>query len=354
MSTSCKSRSARLLEVVDRHPRLLIVSHDNPDPDALASGWALKWLIQERLGRTVRFVAGGDIVRAENRHMLRLLDVPIELLPSLPTEDDAAVVLVDCNPGAVNHLAAGGQPIVAVIDHHQTSLEAPPDVFLDIRPEVVATASIAASYLWEQGLEPAADLATAIIYAFRTETRGCETRHSRLDRRMISWLTDRADPSRLAEIENAPLSRNYYDQLVLALQNTFLYDDAAFCLLPRCDEPEIVGEIADLLIRCEGIHRVLCGAVYGGDVLLSVRTDPTGGNATELLQTAIDGLGHGGGHMHRAGGKLLLERLKGLAIASGTDALEAELRSRWLAACQVDRQRGTRLVRRREILEHLD
>ena len=69
--------------------------------------------------------------------------------------------------------------------------------FRDVRPEMAASASIAANYLREQGIEPGEKLATAMVYAIRTETRGSETHYSRLDRLIVLWLTERADPSLL-------------------------------------------------------------------------------------------------------------------------------------------------------------
>jgi hypothetical protein len=212
---------------------------------------------------------------------------------------------------------------------------------------VAASASIAASYLREQKLDPSSRLATALLFAIRTETRGTETHYSRLDRRVLPWLAERADPSRLAEIESAPLAPEYYSDLVLALQNTFLYDDTAFCLLPRASGPEIVGEVADLLIRCQSIGRVFCGAVVDGDLLLSVRTGHGHEDAAVLSHKTLSGIGRGGGHHRRAGGKV-----PGVGPRI-TDDLQDELRNRWLATCGVDRQRGTRLVALREIVENL-
>ena len=110
---------------------------------------------------------------------------------------------------------------------------------------------------------------------------------------------------------------------------------------------EIVGEVADLLIRCQGIRRVLCGALVGDDVILSVRTKKDTAHAAKLVQATLAGIGGGGGHAHRAGGKIPN------VAASCRDELENDLRTRWLTVCNVDRQRGTRLVARREIVENL-
>lgn len=324
--------------------------HDNPDPDAIATGWAIQCLIEERLNIPVRLIGSGAIVRAENKYMVELLSPPFELVTEIDVPADTATILVDCGIGTTNHLVtrSGIEP-VGVIDHHLNGREPSSLRFADIRPDVAASASIAASYLRENHVDPGMKLATSILYAIRTETSGSETEHSPLDRAIVKWLTDVADPALLAEIDNAPLDRDYFSDLVLAMQRTFVYDDAALCFLPRASGTEIVGEVADLLIRCRGVRRVLCAAIIGDDLLLSTRTTRDSGNAAALLQTTLDELGGCGGHSHRAGGRV--PNVK--QVFHVMDDLHDELRSRWLKACAVDRQRGTRLVARREIVENL-
>lgn len=348
MPRASDTKSDRLLQVLSPYEKILIATHDNPDPDAVATGWAVWTLVNQRLGKAVRLVGGGFISRAENRHMVRILEPPIELLGDLTCEADTAVVLVDCQPGNQGILLSEESAnLVAVIDHHPSRGRRKRPAFWDVRPRVAASASIAASYLLEQKIEPCRRLATALWFAIRTETRGTETHYSRLDRQVLPWLTRFADPSHLAEIESAPLASQYYGDLVLALQNTFLYQDVAFCLLPRASGPEIVGEVADLLIRCETIGRVLCGAAVGGDLLMSFRAQRENDDASVLARKTLAGLGRGGGHRHRAGGKI-----PNIGPKISED-LEDELRNRWLAVCGVERHRGTRLVALREIVENL-
>ncbi len=342
-------RSRRFLQVMSRYSRALIVTHDNPDPDAISTGWAIQQLVVQRVGIPTRLVGGGEIVRAENRHMVELLQPPIELVDRLTVDADTAIVLVDCGVSATHHLLAGQrQWPTAVIDHHGSNESAPLE-FCDVRTNTAASATIAALYLRQEQLEPDARLATSLLYALKTETRGGETTYSALDRRVLNWLTRLADPELLAEIEDAPLSRAYYSDMVLALQNTFLYDDCAFCLLPRAEGPEVVGEVADLLVRCQGVDKVFCGTVSSGDVVISVRTARDAGNATELLKQTLEGIGHGGGHDHRAGGKI-----PGVCLGERMPCeIAEELKARWLSACRVNRQRGTRLIRKQEIVKHL-
>jgi nanoRNase/pAp phosphatase (c-di-AMP/oligoRNAs hydrolase) len=324
--------------------------HDNPDPDAIASGWGVHKLIRETLGKPVRLIGGGGVIRAENRHMVELLGPPIELVDKVEVEPTTATILVDCGPGAANHLLNGtySRPI-AVIDHHPPSPPANGITFKDIRPQVAASATIAASYLREQKLEPDAKLAAAMVYAVRTETRGADTRYSKLDRTILTWLTEHCEPSLVAEIENAPLPREYFADLVLAMQNTFVYGHVAFCMLPRASSPEIVAEVADILIRDDKIDRVLCGAAIDKDIFFSARTCRGCGDAGRLLRTTVNGLGRAGGHEHRAGGKAAGKAPKGRI----SEDLQDELRARWLKACRVRRSRGTRLIAKSEIVGNL-
>jgi nanoRNase/pAp phosphatase (c-di-AMP/oligoRNAs hydrolase) len=337
------TRSDRLLRAVGDFESILVVMHDNPDPDAIAAGWAVRTLCRERLGRTPRLVGGGGIVRAENRHLVKVLEPPIELVHDLEVSKTTAAILVDCGFAADNHLLNREKVRpVAVIDHHL--LSAAPDrrlPFADVRPKVAAAASIVGSYLREQKVQPGARLATALYYAIRTETRGTQARHSRLDRSVLRWLAGRFNPTWVDQIESAPLPRDYFVDLARALQSTSLHGDVAFCLLPAAHGSEIVGEVADLLIRYEAVRCVLCAALVEKDLVMSVRTMRGDRDAAALVRATLSGLrGSGGGHVHRAGGKIPAAHLTG---AAGR-ALVSELRRRWLAACKVDRQRGSRLV----------
>ena len=188
--------SQRLLNVLADFEQYLVVMHDNPDPDVIAAGWSLLTLLEERFHKPVRLVGSGAIVRAENRHMVEILNPPIELVSEITADNSTATILVDCGLGTTNHLVtrAAIEP-VAVIDHHKYGNGVCHIPFQDIRTNAAAAASIAASYLREQHIDPGMKLATAILYGIRTETRGSETAHSALDRSIVRWLTGIADPA---------------------------------------------------------------------------------------------------------------------------------------------------------------
>ena len=92
-------QSERLLHVLADYSLVRIVTHDNPDPDAMAAGWGLYTLFQERLDCPIELVGGGAIVRAENRHLVDLLNPPLQIVDQLDDDPKAATVLVDCMLG---------------------------------------------------------------------------------------------------------------------------------------------------------------------------------------------------------------------------------------------------------------
>jgi nanoRNase/pAp phosphatase (c-di-AMP/oligoRNAs hydrolase) len=301
--------------------------------------------VDRRLHKSVRLLGRGPVLRAENLQLVNLLKPPIELVEKIGADAQIATVLVDCSPASVNHLLGGNRAPVAVIDHHESKGDGFRIPFRDMRPKVTASASIVTEYLREQRLEPTPVVATALLYAIRTEMIGARKALSRLDHSALRWLSGLAEYDILCEIENPPLPRYYYEELLLGLDSVLVYADSAICFLPRITAAEIIGEIADLLIRCDRLKYVLCGGRVGDDFLISARSKGEERTALTLLNQVLSGLGHSGGHRHRAGGKIPV-RMTGM----DSDELEQEVRSRWLNACGSQIRRGQRFVGRKEIM----
>jgi len=348
MTTQRLKRSDRLLRVLDEYDETMAITHNNPDPDAIATGWALLLLVGGRLHKPGRLLGRGPVLRAENLQFIKLLQPPLELVDQIIPDARTATVLVDCSPASVNHLLGGDKPPVAVIDHHESKSDGFRLPFRDMRAKVTASASIATDYLREQRLKPPAAVATALLYAIRTEMVGTRKALSRTDHSALRWLSGFADHDVLFEIENPPLPRYYYEELLLGLDSVFVYADSAVCFLPRITAPESVGEVADFLIRCDRLEYVLCAARVGDDLLLSARSKGEGCTALTLLGHVLRGLGHFGGHLHRAGGKICVP-----STGMDSDGLEQEVRARWLDACGSTVRRGQRLVGRRELMRRV-
>src|SRR5512139_1296594 len=82
--------------------KVLILTHNNPDPDAISAGWALRYLLRKKFKAHCELAYGGLIARAENRAMVRLLNIDINPVDSLNIRDFEVFALVDTQPRAGN------------------------------------------------------------------------------------------------------------------------------------------------------------------------------------------------------------------------------------------------------------
>src|SRR5215471_16144994 len=89
ISTPTRGFLADLLRVLDRPGPLVILPHDNPDPDAMASAATLKYLVAELIHKEAHIALGGIVGRAENRAMRTYLN--ITLVPVSEIRFDADV-----------------------------------------------------------------------------------------------------------------------------------------------------------------------------------------------------------------------------------------------------------------------
>ena len=83
--------------------QLLIIVHNNPDPDAIASAEALRFLVENRSGVKVSIAYGGYIGRAENREMVRQLGIRLKQFNRIRLGNYDCIALVDTQPGAGNN-----------------------------------------------------------------------------------------------------------------------------------------------------------------------------------------------------------------------------------------------------------
>jgi len=162
-------QSDKLLAVLPDSGSILLTSHDNPDPDALASCLALQALIREKKGINPRIVIGGILGRAENRALSLELDIDFYPVDLVGNKHWDAVIMADAQPQSGNSSLPAGMPILAVIDHHpqRKPLSIP---FADIRPKYGAVSTILVEYLKKQGIAWNSSLATALFYAIKSET----------------------------------------------------------------------------------------------------------------------------------------------------------------------------------------
>lgn len=289
---------------------VLILTHDNPDPDALASGKALSFLFKQAWGVPSRLVYSGLIARAENQAMLNHLTPEWEYGDKLPDlKEYSAVAQVDTQPGAGNNRLNGVQPAHIVIDHHHPIREMIEGIsYADVRTDIGATVTMLYQYLDAARLQPDPSLATAMFYGLKTDTRGLSRGASSADEVAFVRLLHRLDQKELSKVELASLSREYFRSFNRGLHASRIHGQAIISRLGNMEQPDFAAEMADILIRLQGINAALCLGEHNETLHISLRTT-MGQDAGLIIQKVVTLPGKAGGHGTMAGGQFPLEEL---------------------------------------------
>jgi nanoRNase/pAp phosphatase (c-di-AMP/oligoRNAs hydrolase) len=283
----------------------LVVTHDNPDPDSLASAFGLQALLAHQLQRPTTIGYGGIIGRAENRTLVDTCRIPVVPLDQLDLREFTSLMLVDSQPQTGNNSLPADAKIDLVIDHHPLrDATTQRSRWVDVRSDFGASATIVAKYLLQKEVPIDSLLATAFAYAIKSETQDLGIRAHGADREVYFHVLQLLDPRLLFEISHPKVSLEYFRILGDVTRKTMLYGHAAFTSIGEIPNPDFVAEMADMIMRLEGVEWALCLGYYGGTLILSLRTNREGGGAGVMIQRLVLGLGQAGGHGLMAGGKV--------------------------------------------------
>lgn len=320
-----QSHLNRLRSVAGTGP-VLILTHDNPDPDSLASGKALATLFREAWDIPSRLIYSGLVARAENQALLKHLTPEWEHSDVLPDLNDyTAIAQVDTQPGAGNSRLNTSQSRHIVIDHHYPVREMIDKVtYADIRTEMGSTVTMLFQYLEVAGIKPDPVLATAMFYGLKTDTRSLSRGSSPADELAFVNLLHHLDQQELSRVELASLSREYFRAFSRGLHATRLFGQVIVTHLGSIEQPDFAAEMADILIRLEDANAALCLGHHKDTLHISLRTELMGQDAGKIIQHLIVPPGKAGGHGTMAGGQVPLEGVD-------SDALLADIERRFLA-----------------------
>ncbi len=306
---SIDDRLQRLLDVVDGARTALVCTHDNPDPDSIASAYALARLLEEKRGVRCTLTHGGVLGRAENKAMVRLLKLPLVPIGKVDLADFELVCLVDTQPPMGNHplqkdVIAGKR--VLCIDHHPAR-EMPPEVdFADVGGTFGATSTKLTTYLHAAQVPFDRTLATALFYGIKSDTRDLGREVGHTDLWAYGHLVAFTDMAALSEIEHPRLPRRYFAALVRAFQRARCWGEVVGCDLGAVYIPDLVAECADRLLAAEGIRWSIVVGEYEDEIFASLRVADRRYSAGKLVRDVVDEIGSGsaGGHGSMAGARV--------------------------------------------------
>ncbi len=293
------AKTMRILEEVRAHfeeaESVLILLQDDPDPDAIASGLALRQVLG-RNRQTAPLGSFGRVTRPENIAMIKLLEIEIDKITKRNLKQFDRIAVVDLQPP---HLSNPPDQLDLVIDHHpeQFTYKA---AIKDIRPSYGATSTILLEYLLCAEANVGTRLATAMLYGIKSDTFLLAREVNEWDVEAFSYLYPLANQNLMRRIERPELPPAALDALSTALKNRRVIDKVAFIHLGRVERDDLIPQMADFSLSFEGIEWAFVSGIYDANYIISVRNVGYVRAAGRVLKDAFGDIGSAGGHASMA------------------------------------------------------
>jgi nanoRNase/pAp phosphatase (c-di-AMP/oligoRNAs hydrolase) len=246
---------------IRKYRSILIIIKGSPDPDAIASSFAMSALCH-RLGVSSTIVSMKKLSLPENRAFISTLDIPVRFSPDLPDirHFDAYIVTDFQSPDARE--IAGDLPCAVFIDHHEPAGGEVRADFVVQNRDAGSTSTIVALLLKEMDtrLEPAVmvPVSTALLYGIYTDTDKY-SHAGRLDYEAMDYLSAFSDHEAFNKISSIPLSKETLELIKTAIRGKVPYKDwlIAGVGYVRADNRDSIAVVADFLLKREKFHTVI-------------------------------------------------------------------------------------------------
>jgi nanoRNase/pAp phosphatase (c-di-AMP/oligoRNAs hydrolase) len=339
-TSKTRQRVERLIRLLKGKGNLLIVMQDNPDPDSIAAAVALRRFANSTAGVQCSIAHSGTVGRGENRALVSYLGLKLHQMRDIDFKKFDLIGMVDTQPGTGNNSLPESQLPDIVVDHHPCRRLTRSAPLIDIRSGCGATSTILSEYLHEAQIVPDTPLATALLYGIRSDTQDLGREATQADIEAIEWLYPLANKRMLSEIQRGSVPKEYFQMLAVALKNARIYGNAIVTSLGPIDNPDMIGEVADLLLREDQTTWTMCMGLFKGKILISLRTIDESNKAGTVVKRLIARRGTGGGHQTYAGGQIPLKQNTQAELSR----MERQLRQKFIRLIGADEHQAVKLI----------
>jgi len=296
----------------------VVLTHPNPDPDAMAAAIGVARLA-ELAGTATTIQFPGQIRHQENRAFRTVLDLELESIETVADLACDTVILVDHNEPRGFEGAERVTPF-AVIDHHPGSGTGAK--FTDVRPDYGASASIVAEYFEDVGARPDRDepgggaltttIATGLLYGILSDTahltRGCTS----AEFEAAEFLYPAVDEDALDRIANPQVDQEVLEVIASAITERVVKAPYAIADVGTLSNLDAIPQAADRLLSLEGVTAVVVMGEKDGALHLSGRSRDDRVHMGNVLQAVVDDipLAAAGGHARMGGGQISIEEME--------------------------------------------
>jgi nanoRNase/pAp phosphatase (c-di-AMP/oligoRNAs hydrolase) len=300
--------------------KILILLHNDPDPDAMASGLALRNVLR-RTKTTAIIGALQGVTRPENLRMLNLLDIHVESMTPETVRGFDRVCMVDVQPHYFGGLI---DRVDLVIDHHpeQAGYTA---VFKDVRADYGSTCTILTEHLRAVDVNISERTATAMLYAIKSDTLFFNRQTNRVDIEAFSYLYPLADAAMIRKMEGAEITSERLEYVMRAHQGGRLIEQVFCAFLGALPREDFIPYVADFYLQLENVKWTVIAGIVNETLVVSVRNLGYSKNAGEFARRFFGDIGSAGGHRAMAKAVVPMRAFQDKFALEDTGAISAKL-----------------------------
>ena len=279
----------------DSTQEVAIITHDFPDPDAVASALGMSTVLRQIGVKPGPIYYTGEVSHPQNKVMVNLLNISMINYEKDPLENGAPCILVDLNDIGNNtnqtRIKRQEVSIKAVVDHHKARY--PKGIPVDSRP-IGSTAAIIWEYLkqlnFDFDTEEGKFLAKALLIGIKVDTQDLLSDNtSKLDSDAYEELRQHVDKQKLISILNYPLPEHFFDLRQIAnmeenkhFENSTLIAGVGIIAPAKRDALPV---IADEFLRMSSVQTSVIFGIIEDYVDISVRSNNISIDVGEFLQS---------------------------------------------------------------------
>ncbi len=282
--------------------RILIQTHQFPDPDAVAAAFGIQGLL-EALNIPALIIYSGTLQRYSLIRMIETFNIPLFHYMGVDLQKSDRIILVDGYVSNSN-VEKLGPKTLAVVDHH-IPREKGLIPLEDIRPHYGSSSSIICEYYQQLQITPKEEVASALYIGIARDTDLLTRQVSLEDLAALTFIFPYSRKEEVSILLRNNLQLNDLDHYRELIKNLVVESGIAFVYLPHSCPRNLLGILADFTLSILEVDFAALFAQNDEEISLSFRSYRPGVDASEVIHRfAQEEGGQGGGHREMAGGSI--------------------------------------------------
>lgn len=295
-----------LIQSMNTKEKVYIQPHNMPDPDAIASSFALSELLK-KFNIESRIIYMNEIEKINSKKMIEIFNINMHVKDKeFINKPIDYIILVDSQLGNSNITNINAKR-VSVIDHHNDKGNND-YIYKDIREQVGACSTIISEYYRDLNIEPSTDVATALLYGIMNDTNNLTINTHKSDIDNFYYLYSLSNITKIKKLHMNEIGREDLHAYAKALETFEIYGNIGFVHIENCKD-SLLGTISDMVYTIEGTSIVVSYAKRFDGIKFSIRSGEKNIYADELVKYILKDKGIGGGHKEMAGGFIPKEEM---------------------------------------------